>query len=249
MEQSNQTQMTIKRLLELQSFSTDNMYSKLSTKLSCHTETDRKVSDKKVNTIQPCTQSVQANAVNVFRPTQSDSLFWCFYMMRYGEEEYFYNRQSLFAESGRRKTELTGELRDNKTLLKPYKIKLVDIEGELVTPHITRRAFIGLCAVSSLAVILVHGRKFIRIGGDSSNKWNIIMSDKQGWYLEQDVPRTKADKLCRELYEVTDMEKPIKSCSGYTIAQLKDIASKLGIVTGDKKVTKLDLYQEILSKL
>ena len=75
------------------------------------------------------------------------------------------------------------------------------------------------------------------------------MTDKQGWYLEEDVPVDKANELCRNLYEVTDMEKPIKSCSGYTIAQLKDIASRLGVVTGDKKVTKIDLYQEILSKL
>jgi hypothetical protein len=244
MEQSNKTQMTIKRLLELQSFSTDKVY----TRLSSHIEPEVKVSDKKVKTVQTV-HPVQTKKINVFRPTQSDDMFWCFYMMRYGEEEYFYHRQSLFAESGRRKTELTGELRDNKTLLKPYKIKLVDIEGELVTPHITRRAFIGLCAISSLPVVLIHGRTFIRIGGDSSNKWNVVMNDKQGWYLEQDVPGHEADILCKDLYEVRDMEKPIKSCSGYTIAQLKDIALKLGIATGDKKVTKLDLYQEILSKL
>ena len=148
-------QNTIKRLLDLQSFSTDKVYSKLSSRA----QPEKTVSQSKVRpslSVKP----VQSEKTNIYRPTQSDSLFWCFYMMRYGEEEYFFHRQSLFAEAGRRKTELTKELRDNKTLLKPYKIKLVDIEGELVTPHITRRAFIGLCAISSLPVILFHGRKF-----------------------------------------------------------------------------------------
>ena len=247
MEQKGRTDIMIKRLLELQSFSTNKVFNELA---ACRRRT---VSTDKLPLVVLATSEPSVpKELPVFRPVDSDTLFWCFYLMRYGEEEYFYHQQGLYAESGRRKAELVQELRMNKSTLKAYKVKLTDVEWELVTPHITRRAFIGLCAMSSLPVIFVQGRTFLRIGGDSSNKWNVIRNDKQGWYLQQDVASSDIDGMCEALYEVVDMEKPIKSCSGYTLSQLKDIAAKLGVspyFVGEKKLTKLDWYQEILAKL
>ena len=244
MEQKGRADVMIKRLLELQSFSINKVFNELA---DCRRRPV--ITDKlPLVTLATSKPSVHEEFPH-FRPVDSDTLFWCFYLMRYGEEEYFYHQQGLYAESGRRKAELVQELRTNKSALKSYKVKLTDVEGELITPHITRRAFIGLCAISSLPVIFVQGRTFLRIGGDSSNKWNIMRNDKQGWYLQQGVASSDVDSMCGALYEVIDMEKPIKSCSGYTLSQLKDIAAKLGVTVGDKKLTKIDWYQEILAKL
>ena len=248
MDPKDRKDVMIKRLLELQSFSTNRVLIETTVAVRSPAKVAPPPDAPKAPEVAPKKPTTQ-HGTQVFRPVDSDTLFWCFYLLRYGEEEYFYHQQGLFAEAGRRKAELVSELRANKSALKAYKVRLSEVEGELIAPHITRRAFIGLCAISSLPVIFIQGRTFLRIGGDSSNKWNVMRNDKQGWYLQQDVASSDIDIMCGALYEVVDMEKPIKSCSGYTLSQLKDIAAKLGVSVGDKKLTKLDWYQEILAKL
>ena len=233
-----------KRLSDLQSFSIDNILSRCEME-SKHSSQHHK-SDSDTN------KSISKKPIikkDIVRPCGTDHLFWCFYVMHFGEESYFMHSQGWFAEMGQKKIEMVTELRKNKALLKPYKLKLVDMEGDLVSTQITNKAFVGLCVLKSVPVIFVKNRTFMRLGGDSSKTWNIVTRDRNGWYLRQNISQSEVDGLTSALYEVCDMDKPIKSISGYTISQLQEIAVKLGIDLDGRKLKKSDLYQEILSKL
>lgn len=244
MASKHNTDMIKKRLLELQSFSIDEVVNRQ------ELERKNRIANKSnISSAQKQKPKAPQQINDIMRPSGTDHLFWCFYMMNYGEQEYFFNSQSWFGEMSKRKIELVTELRKNKALLKPYKLKLADMEGEMVSPQITSKALIGLSVLKSLPVIFIKNRTYIRLGGDSSKKWNIVTRDRAGWYLRQNIDQSEIDKLTSTLYEVKDMEKPIKSVSSYTLADLREIAEKLGIDIEGRKLKKSDLYQEILSKL
>ena len=123
-----------KRLSDLQSFSIDNILSRCEIKPKSSSQQSK--SDFDVNKNASKKPVIKKDIV---RPCGTDHLFWCFYVMLFGEESYFMHSQGWFVEMGKKKIEMVTELRENKALLKPYKLKLVDMEGDLVSTQITNK--------------------------------------------------------------------------------------------------------------
>ena len=81
-------------------------------------------------------------------PKFSDTLFWCYYIMKNGLGAYEMVHGDGYKDSFEHKIELVYKIRENKELLKQHKWKRNAIEDELVNhKQITVSAFMCICAI------------------------------------------------------------------------------------------------------
>ena len=82
---------------------------------------------------------------SLFFPAYKDSLFWCYYIIIYGIED-FRLIQSDFKEEKNIKINLIQKIREKKQILKKMKYKRTEIEDELLNQHtISPTTFTFLC--------------------------------------------------------------------------------------------------------
>jgi len=113
------------------------------------------------------------NAHQVFSPTQTDSLFWCFYIMKYGFAEYgAMTMTNVFLEEKRIKYEYVAAVRKAKMALKAHKLLLTrdNIDSELANEtRISLKTFLALCIVERISVTIVHKRKCFQLSMSSTH--------------------------------------------------------------------------------
>ena len=81
---------------------------------------------------------------------EKDSLFWCFYIMKYGYDDYNMLNQHFLIEKNL-KIESISKIREDKELLKKHKLKRSEIENELANDEkITLKGFLALCIYNKL---------------------------------------------------------------------------------------------------
>ena len=194
---------------------------------------------------------------NAFQPPMhQDVLFWCFYVMLHGEFKYeqIANR---FTEEQDNKRDQVLRLRDQIKALKQttgIKITASTIEGEIMCSHITVHAFQVLVHLNSLNAILVNpqNRVYAEFISDA-------VSDKPTYIIQRKDEKTR--RVCmtqstgaqltslREThYRVENLQKPIKSISSYTVADLIEMCHRLKIQL-KPKMKKQEMYDAIAQQL
>jgi len=106
-----------------------------------------------------------------FSPPQQDSLFWCFYIMRFGFANYgTISMANIAVEEKRLKHEYILRARKEKMLLKTFKILLIkdNIENELANEsRIGLKTFLALCILERMCVMIVHQNKCFQLTSDA----------------------------------------------------------------------------------
>jgi len=189
-----------------------------------------------------------------FIPRQKDTLFWCFYAMVNGIDKYENLSVINVVVEKKLKIEYVEKLRLKKDLLKMYKCgALLHLENSLVNEQkIDMKTFIALCVLENINVLFVKQNSYFELEMNSQCGVQIIhfFPEKHKFGLEENS--FKASEYRNSLYQITNVEKPIKAISSYKSEELVEIGEKLGLETkkaDGKTMLKKDIYEKIIQYL
>lgn len=191
-----------------------------------------------------------------YTPIQRDKLFWCFYIILNGYEEYEMNHSNSFSVEKRIKIETVEKLKSIKEKLKELKLKRTELEDELVNKQtITIKGLCALCLVNDVSITYVYGRKYCEIGQTSVAGQTPVAGQtsvpgqtsvaKQGIIVQNERKEASLKWTSNELnshndfltqirqdyWFIENIQKPLKAPSAYTLTELQDICTKLKIAT------------------
>ena len=192
-------------------------------------------------------------------PRFSDTLFWCYYIMKNGLGAYEMIHGDGYKDSFEQKIDLVYKVRDNKDLLKKYKWKRNAIEDELVNhKQITISAFMCICAIHNFNVVYIDNKKIYTLIDnidDLSSNLNIIEKTHDGFALFLGTHEEKYKKYTESIgnfWHIDNLNKPLRGISSYKVKELQEICKKLGFEIINEKKTKKSkkvLYQMIQEHL
>ena len=200
---------------------------------------------------------------NIYKPMKKDSLFWCFFILKYGFSKYEMEigSQHFLVE----KTEKYANIdllrtKQNKDLLKINKIKpLSDLEDDLANKErISIKTFFALCVIEKMNILLVDNRKIYQSINNDSPIINVIHRNSKTYehHIELNVSNETITEFREKYYNVSGFDNALKSMTAYKVDELHDICKQLNINILDnmketvnakpKKLTKKDIYELIV---
>jgi len=225
-------------------------------------ELDKNIPEKIINT----SSATPMEAETMYNPNETDSLFWCFlYLLKNKSDSNFYLNYNFNFDEVNKSFKAEKEFKINfieivkndhnfKNFLKLYKLKLIDIENELINSEkISKKTLLLLCFYYKLNIIVIENNiyyKFFLCAEElHDNQYlqsvNIILLKNKSYILLTD--KNKNEYYLKSKLEAHNLNKPIKAISGYKVDELKTIATLLDISI-DKKI-KSQLYECIVHKL
>ena len=218
---------------------------------------DKTINDKTIN--KPRNQNEnQKQDNNIYKPLKKDSLFWCFYILKYGFSKYEMEVGSQYFTIEKNEKFRYIELlrrKESKDLLKINKIKpLSELEDDLANKDkISIKTFFALCIIEKLNILLVEGRKIYQSMNNDSPVINVIHRNSNSFenYIELNVSNESILNYKDNYYNVIGFDNALKTISSYTVDELLELCKKLNIlitkVTGmegeKKKLSKKDIYE------
>lgn len=230
-------------------------------KKSCN-QISRKLESKKLEPKMMESKQVNKNIVQkkkelIYKPKQTDSLFWCFYILKHGYFKYEMeiNNQYFVVEKNE-KFQYIEKIRKNKDLLKLHKIKpFTELEDDLANKDkISIKTFFALCIIENINIMLVHKRKVYEVLStdiDDTNKLNVIHKNNLEHWIELE-PTNQSIQNYRETYfKMDNFDSTLKSMSSYKLDELIDLCKRLDIniesLNKDKKrLIKKDYYEALV---
>ena len=190
--------------------------------------------------------SIKTESANI--SIVSDKLFWCFYIILNGEHEFdmdhSYKREKEF------KIESIEKLRKIKSQLKAIKLRLNEIEDELLNQKkISIKSLIALSILYKINIFYIWDRKFFEIINDSEKENNVIITDGLDTKILPDINQSKLDYYKNNYWSIENVEKQLKAMTSYSKEELFVIINKLEIKDITLKNTKKQMYEKILEKL
>lgn len=199
--------------------------------------------DNKLNLKPKPVNKEQINNNNLIN--RFDKLFWTIYKIVKGD--YFYENSNNFKTEKDFKIKSIEELRTIKSDIKTYKLRINEIEDQLLNnKKINLEAFFALALLYKLNIFYVWDNKYYTFNCNENSDIYIIRNTKEGIYIEDDNKKIEFYK--ENYYNVDNLNKQIKSITNYTKDQLLVIAKKLGIEDINSNPKKQQIYEKILTK-
>jgi hypothetical protein len=193
---------------------------------------------------------------NNYTPFQKDKLFWCFYIIYNGYENYELHKTDHFIIEKQFKINTIEKMAAIKDKLKIFKIKLAEIEDEFVyQTQITVKGLQALCLCYNVSILYVAKRTYYDFNHriDEDGKTGVIVKEETNFNNKTSINYDCDVNTIKTTYlHIENSQKPIKSASSYTIKELQELCKKLDIIiTNEHGKNKLKnvLYQEILTKV
>jgi hypothetical protein len=186
-------------------------------------------------------------------PKQFDKLFWCFYIIYNGVDEYKNIENKHFVIEKELKLNFVQTIRDNSSLLKDNKIKKIETELDIAnSKQITINSFHALCLYHHLNVIVLCNNIYYEFMSNNESPINIIdiSTNFIGCAVNIDSNLLKSltsNKIC-----VENPNRPLRTMSFYKMADLHEYCSRLKIpylYSNGKSKKKQELYDEIKEML
>ena len=158
---------------------------------------------------------------SIFVPREKDTLFWCFYIMKHGDTKYEMLEHKNILTEKKIKIEYVEKIRKEKQIVKTYKFAtLTHIENNLANDnYLDIKTFLTLCAIENLNILFVKNKTYYELLMNDSNQLHIVyllQNEKYGY----EINPTNAEQIKSTLYKLDNIDKPIKSMSGYNISEL-----------------------------
>ena len=195
----------------------------------------------------------------IYKPKQTDSLFWCFYILKHGYFKYEIEiNNQYFTVEKIEKFKYIEILRKNKDILKIHKIKpFTELEDDLANKDkISVKTFFALCILENINVLLVDKRKIFEltcIDIDETHPINVIHRNIKNYehHIQLNITDTILKNYKETYYNSSLLETSIKSISSYKLEELIQLCKKLDInITTNqqkkKKMNKKDIYEILL---
>ena len=190
---------------------------------------------------------------NIYKPLKKDSLFWCFFILKYGFSKYEMEIGSQYFTVEKTEKFKYIELfreKDSKDILKMNKIKpLSELEDDLANKdRISIKTFFALCIIEKINVLLVDKRKIYHSMNNDTKEVNVIHrnSESLDHHIELNVTESCLTNLKDTYYNVTGFDNNLKSMTSYKVDELLDLCKKLNITVSNdstKKLAKKDIYE------
>jgi len=192
--------------------------------------------------------------MDVFYPYQKDELFWCFLIALKGLEFYKFSNEHTFTYEKEFKINSVEKLREKKDILKQKKIKLNQVEDELVNKSkISLTTLHSLCIVYNISLLYVWGKKYCDFKYGDKLTYIIITDDFHKKIGLKECLKEEDIKIIQNTYwYIENPFKPMRAISAYSIKELHKICEKLEIpiINSDgKKMNKKTLYENIMQKI
>jgi hypothetical protein len=194
----------------------------------------------------------------IYKPLKKDSLFWCFYILKYGFSKYEMEvGNQHFSIEKQEKFNYIDVLRkpSNKDLLKIHKIKPLSLlEDDLANQEkISIKTFFALCIIENINIILIDKRKVYEVLTTDDPKIYVIHRNSITYehYIELDVPVDKINMYKETYYNMSNFDTNLKAMSSYKVEELLELCKKLEINTDikeKKKMTKKDIYELLVQQ-
>lgn len=195
---------------------------------------------------------------NIFIPKNGDTLFWIFYIMVNGIENYELIGENTFLKERNEKIENIEKIKKNKVKLKEYNIKKHSTsENDLLNEkNISIKTFHMLCACYDMDFLLLKNRVYYHHKTDNSvenidtlSTCPVIHDMGDNIYgCELSINEEVFKNYMETRMKMDNYEKPLKSVTSYTLAQLKELCEILKINTiseSGKSKTKSILYADL----
>ena len=185
-----------------------------------------------------------------FTPVQKDKLFWSFYIILKGVDEYELCQSGHFAIEKNFKISTVEKLRSLKNELKEAKLKLNELEDELVNKEmITLKGLHALCLVHKVSITYIYSRMYCEfLYGAVSASGVIIKMGVNDNSVKYDANEEYMTSIRDNFWKIENTQKPLGSAGTYSLKDLQDICNKLEISitneTGKNKL-KTALYEDI----
>jgi hypothetical protein len=191
-------------------------------------------------------------------PKQSDTLFWCLFIIHFGYGEYLEVDRNYGVKELDVKKQIGDFITKNPHTMKTTGTKMTkavvqEILSELLTSQkdTSMNSMMAILVYYKINLIIVNSTKLLMLEftADKDNELPtyVLFKDAYGKYSVKTEPLTqdeitdmKNKMICLESYL-----KPLKSISNYKVEELEELAKKMGIYEKNKKYKKTDLYQEI----
>ena len=189
---------------------------------------------------------------NTFTPVQKDTLFWCFYILKYGENNYEMLDNINIVLEKTLKINYVEKIRKEKQIVKSYKFAtLTHLENQLANEEkIDLNTFFTLCVIENINVLYVCKKTYFELLMNDDKIHIIRRLDNYSKYGYEGIDQSKNELYRSTLFKVDDVEKPIKSISSYKVSELVEFCNKLGIEIYVKDTTKSkskkDLYESLI---
>ena len=185
-------------------------------------------------------------------PKQKDNLFWCFYILKYGETNYEMLENINIVLEKRLKIEYVEKIRKEKQIVKLYKFAtLTHLENLLANEEkIDLPTFFTLCVIENINVLYVCKKTYFELLMNDDKIHIIHRLDNYSKYGYEGIIQSKIELYRSSLFKVDSVEKPIKSISSYKVSELVEFCTKLGIEIyvkdTNKNKSKKDLYESLI---
>ncbi len=188
---------------------------------------------------------------SLFIPREKDTLFWCFYLMKHGDVNYEMLENKNILTEKKFKIEYVEKIRKEKQTVKTYKFAtLTHIENNLANENqLDIKTFLTLCAIENLNVLFVKNKTYYELLMNDSNELHTVHL-LQNFKYGHEINPSGAEQIKTTLYKLDNIDKPIKSMSGYKLSELIEICEKLAIDVINKETNKSkgkkELYEAIV---
>jgi len=209
----------------------------------------------------------ESTNLQYFTPSQSNSLFWCFYIIYNGFASYEYESNYFTAEQ-QFKIQTIEKVKkgEGKTSLKEHKISKTCFEsGLLGSTNINAKTLYALCLCYNLNIFYIYKNTYYEMISSIEKPIHIIKynaeTNNYSICLPVDINATETlskhseyiEKTKEKYWKLDSLDKPLRPVTAYSVQDLVNICSKLEIditcETTNKKKTKAELYSAILQKL
>ena len=214
---------------------------------------------------------VDSIKLEYFTPSQSNSLFWCFYIIYNGFTSYEYESNYFTAEQ-QFKIQTIEKVKkgEGKAGLKENKISKTSFEGGLMgCTNINTKTLYALCLCYNLNIFYIYKNTYYEMISNIEKPVHIIKynAETNNYSIRLPVDTTASEtfskhseyieKIKETYWKLDNLEKPLRAITAYSVCDLTTICSKLEIdidficetTKKNKKKTKAQLYADILQKL
>ncbi len=201
----------------------------------------------KSNNIQKTTPKIKNNIVI----TQKDKLFWSFYIIVCGVDGYNEIQSKIFTTENDFKYESITKIREKDKMLKSVKLKIQDVESELISnKKITMNVLHALAIAYEKSIVFIHDRIYYEF--PYGETYFLIERKKNDLILHLNDQYANILQIKKDLYHINNTNKKIKGIDSFTAKEVQEIAVKLQIETVSetgKPLTKTNLYNAIVIKI
>jgi hypothetical protein len=213
------------------------------------------------------TNEEKSTKLEYFTPSQSNSLFWCFYIIYNGFASYEYESNFFTAEQ-QFKIQTIEKVKkgEGKSSLKEHKISKTCFESGLIgSKNINAKTLYALCLCYNLNIFYVYKNTYYEMISNIQKPIHIVIynaeTNNYSICLPVDIKATETfskhseyiEKAKEKYWKLDNLEKPLRPITVYSVNDLINICSKLDVAiiceTTNKKKTKAELYSSILQKL